>query len=187
MRGPGLALCFVVVLRMLNPPLAGAGEDVVQAQAETDWPVMIAQLRQQLQQHPGHKTTRQQLAIAHNNYAISLTNQGRVGEAVQQLQQAITLEPSNTQFRTNLARIHIQAAQVAYQAHQIQEAKDAIARALALNPQEAAAYVLLGEIEYNSQRLKEAKAAWQQALAIDASLTDVAEKLERLKQELVTA
>jgi len=165
-------------------PTWGEASEQVSAEAQPDWPTVIAQLRQQLDQMPGQATTRKQLAIAYNNYAVSLADQGRLIEATQQLQEAIRIDPSNSQFHTNLVRLELQAAQLAYQAYQREQAKEAIHRALAVDPNSADAYVLLGEIEYHSQRLKEAKAAWQTALAIDPSLTEVRKKLEQLNQEL---
>lgn len=144
----------------------------------------IAQLRQQLYRMPGHAHTRQQLAIALNNHAISLSNQGQYLEAEQYLEEAMRTDGGNAQFKQNLIAIHLQEAQAAYQAKRLNDARASLTEALALDPSNAQANVLLGEIEYNSQRLKEAQRAWEAAVAGDPSLTDVAEKLARLKQEL---
>jgi tetratricopeptide (TPR) repeat protein len=133
---------------------------------------------------PGHANTRQQLAIALNNYAITLSTQGDYLEAGRYLEEAIHTDTGNTQFQHNLVMVHLQAAQTAYQAKRFTDARTKLAEALALEPTHAQANVLLGELEYNSQHLKEAQRAWEIAIATDPTLTDVAEKLQRLKQEL---
>ncbi|MBI3312100.1 MAG: tetratricopeptide repeat protein, partial [Candidatus Omnitrophica bacterium] len=151
--------------------------------SDPDWPLVIAKLRQQMDGMPERTAVRQQLAIAHNNYAVSLADQGLLDDAIRQLQEAVRLEPSNVEFRKNLALIHLKSAQAAYQAHHAQRAKQALDRAIAIAPDLAPSYVLLGELEYTSQRLKEAEAAWQKAVALDPTLTDVKKKLDRLAQE----
>ena len=168
------------------PPLAWAESQEVVTLDEPgpDWPVVITQLRQQLDHLPGHAATRKQLAIAYNNYGISLAEQGQWTVAVAQLEEAMRIDTSDAKFQTNLARIYLQQANLLYEAHQAEDAKAAISKATALAPQEANAYALLGELEYYSQHLKEAKAAWERALALDPNLEDVRKKLEQLNQEL---
>ncbi|MFB3079243.1 MAG: hypothetical protein ACE1Y4_14690, partial [Lysobacterales bacterium] len=43
--------------------------------AQENWPAMIQTLKQQVRSNPGDKNLRNQLAIAHNNYAMALGNQ----------------------------------------------------------------------------------------------------------------
>ena len=173
---------LLTALLLIGASVTQAAENA--AQDKTDWPVLISQLRQQLDRMPGHAATRQQLAVAYNNYAVTLANQRRFPEAAQALAESIRLEPSDPQFRGNLALIHVQEAQLLYQGNRGKDAKQVLQQALAVNPKEASAYELLGEIEYNSEHLKQAKAAWEQALAINPNLLKVTEKLDRLKQEL---
>lgn len=155
-----------------------------EAKAETDWPAMIAQLRQQVDYLPENADTRHQLAVAYNNYAVTLADQNSFSDSIRQLQEAVRLEPDDAQFQTNLALIHLRAAQAAYQNQRVAEAKTLVAEAIKIAPQQADAYTLLGEIEYHSQRLKEAKAAWDQAVKLNPALDVVQEKLKRLNQEL---
>lgn len=154
------------------------------AALDPDWTAMIAQLRESLMRTPEHAETRRQLAIAYNNYGITLANRNQFKDAETQLQEAIKLDPADAQFTQNLAKVHLREADAFYEAHQMTDARAAITKVLALNPEEASAYILLGELEYNNQRLKEAKAAWTKALALDANRQDVREKLDRLNQEL---
>ena len=181
---PRHASVWVWMLLAVIGPTPAATPEQDAAESQPNWPVVIAQLRQQLDRMPGSAHLHQQLAVAHNNYGVSLGEHGRLTEATQQLEEAVRLDPSNSQFRHNLAALHLQAAHAAYRAHQTQGAKEAIDRALTAEPTTAEAYALLGEIEYNSQRLKEAKAAWQQALAMNPSLEDVRQRLGQITQEL---
>jgi len=154
-----------------------------QAEGE-DWPVVISQLQQELYRRPGHLHTRQQLAVAHNNYGVSLGNQGRWSQAVQELQEALRLDDANGQAKNNLSRIHLNQAHDAFKRHEVTEALAAVEQSLALNPELAQAYALRGEIEYGRQRLKEAKAAWARALELDPSQLELAERLARVTEEL---
>lgn len=161
-----------------------AGQGAAGTDEEKDWPSVILKLRQQLERTPGFAATRRQLAVAYNNYGVSLSNQGRISDAIQQLGEALRLDPGNLQVRTNLARVQLQAAQAAYQINQFQEAREILDQVLALDPKSAEAYFLIGEIAYHNQRLKEAKAAWQQAMALNPSFEPAKEQLGRLEQEL---
>ncbi len=79
MRLKRIILCAAVAGGLLAP-LALAENQA--APDTTDWPTMIARLQQDLQRQPGLARTRQQLAIAYNNYGVSLGNEGRWDTAV---------------------------------------------------------------------------------------------------------
>jgi len=171
--------------------LMGGGSAAAQRQqveeeepASHDWPVLIAQLRQEVQRRPGLAHPREQLAIAYNNYGVSLSDAGQWDVAVSQLQEAIRLDPKNERFRQNLANVYLNQAQTLSESHRETEALGLITKALELNPALAGGYLLLGEIEYGRQRLKEAKAAWERALTLDPTNTVLAERLGQLQQEL---
>lgn len=173
----GLLLGIVVAAAQ-----ARAAEE--QTDPAQDWPAEISRLEDQLDDFPNHAPLRQQLAIAYNNYAVTLATQGQLPEAARQLEEAVRTDPENVQLKQNLAMMHVQAAQEAYQKHQIPRAKEAIREALSANPNSAEAYGLLGEIEYNSQRLKEAKTAWQKALQLQPDFEQVKQRLAQLNQEM---
>ncbi|MBI4341394.1 MAG: alpha/beta fold hydrolase [Candidatus Omnitrophica bacterium] len=154
------------------------------ATEETDWPTVIARLQQEVQQRPGLAHTRQQLAIAYNNYGVVLGNEGQWEQAVRQLQEAVQLDPANTQAKENLSRIYLNRAHEAYQQRRFPDALSAIELALQANPELAQAYALRGELEYNQQKLKEAKASWEQALKLDPSQPEIGKRLEQVTQEL---
>jgi len=173
-------LIIVLLLSAAGWPQAVAAE----TQTDTDWPTVIAQLQQELYRRPGHAYTRQQLAIAHNNYGVGLGDEGKWDLAIQQLREAVRLDASNAQARNNLSRIHLNRAHDAAQRHQTQEALQAIDEALALAPDLAQAYALRGEIQYQSQKLKDAKTSWQRSLELDPAQAELKKRLDQLTQEL---
>ena len=168
----------------LGPGLLFA-EPKESAQDPMDWPAVITKLRGELHDRPGFARTRQQLATAYNNYGVQLAEEGQWDLAQTQLQEAISLDGVNSQFRQNLANIYLRQGQQHYQDRQPREAREAAERALQANPSLAQAYALIGQIEYEDQRLKEARVAWQQAVELDPNLTELAGKLAQLNEELL--
>jgi hypothetical protein len=149
-----------------------------------DWPATITRLRSEYHDNPGLTRTRDQLAIAYNNYGVSLSEQGLWELAARQLQEAILLDRDNASFKKNLANVYLNQGKEAHDGHATNEALAAVERALELDPNFAYAYALLGEIEYGRQRLKEAKAAWQRAVELDPSQPNLAERLTQVTEEL---
>ncbi|MDP3703573.1 MAG: peptidase MA family metallohydrolase [Candidatus Omnitrophota bacterium] len=176
-------LQIVIAWLLLMAPVWAADQQG-EKREEKDWPVLIAQLRQEVQRRPGLAHPREQLAIAYNNYGVSLSDVGQWEPAIAQLREAIRMDPQNQQYRQNLANVFINQAQKLHENHQDNEALSVIAQALELHPSSAGAHQLLGEIEYGRQQLKEAKVAWERALALDPANTVLAERLAQLANEL---
>ena len=174
------------VLALLASLLLGSAEGAWSAddEPEPEWSVLIAKLRQETYQRPGHAETRHQLAVAYNNYGVTLGKQGQWELAEEQLQEAMKIDAANRQFRENLSYLYLNQAHAAYQQHHIVEATSAIEKALSFNPTSAPAYHLRGDIEYDRQNLKQAKAMWQRSLALDPSQAELAKRLEQLSREL---
>jgi len=179
----GLPVLICLAMSSGTGPLL-AEETGTGTTSTTDWPTVISQLQQEVYRRPGFANVRQQLAIAHNNYGVQLSEQGQWESAAQELEEAVRLDAANASFRTNLANLYLSQAAGQRQGHEEEAALDAIDKALAVNPDLARAYVLKGDIEYGRQRLKEAKAAWEQAVQLDPSLQDVAKRLQQVTQEL---
>ncbi len=179
-RRPGrfllLALCAGACL---TSAAARAADD------EPNWPDVIAQLRRDASSSYPASRTRQQLAVALNNYGIQLGEQGKWALATDHLQEAIRLQPDDPKLRQNLATLYVNHAHAQYQERA--PARDVLRlldEALTLNPDLVEAYVLKGEVHYGAQQLKEAKVAWEEAQQRDAGRPDVEERLARLQQEL---
>ena len=176
----------VMLIAWLCLPWPGvwADADAAPDPEPADWPSTIARLQQQAQLHPGLAHARQQLATAYNNYGVSLGQQGQWELAARQLEEAIRLDDGNQQFLENLSNSYLHQAHDAYQQQRLTEAAEVAEKALALTPESAQAYSLLGEIEYARQRLKEAKAAWQRAVELDPNQPTVAKRLQQVSEEL---
>lgn len=153
-------------------------------QGATDWPVVIARLRQDVQQRPGLTSLRQQLAIALNNYGVQLAEESAWDQAKGQFQEAMRIDSANAQFPKNLASVYLSQAHDDYEHHRTREAAAAAEQAAVLDPSLAHAYVLLGNIEYDNQQLVKAKTAWQKAIQLDPALEDVTERLKQVSEEL---
>ena len=167
--------------------LAALAPAAAWAEAEpdnTDWPTVISRLQHTAYERPGTASVREQLALAYNNYGVSLGNQRQWGLAAQQLQEALRLEGNNAQFQSNLANIYLNQAYEAYQQHQLVQALGAVDEAVKLNPNLASGFALLGEIQYARQQLKEAKGSWERALELDPSMVEIRPRLARVREEL---
>ena len=175
----------LVAVAVLSLPCARArAADVAPESQEPNWPSIITRLRQELYDEPGQARARQQLAIAYNNYAIRLSEQGSWELAERQLDEALRLDGGNQQLHKNLANIYLGQAQAAYERQAVSDALAAIEQALKHDPGLASGYALLGGIEYDRQRLKEAKAAWQRAAELDPAQPDVQKRLQQVTEEL---
>jgi tetratricopeptide (TPR) repeat protein len=160
-----------------------AAEAPTEPRETADWPAVIARLEDELDARP-FPQLQQQLAIAYNNYGVSLGERGEWDLAARQLQEAVRLDADNPQFLYNLSNAYLNQAYLAYQQHRLNDAAELLEQVIALNPKVAQAYVLLGEVEYGRQRLKEAKAAWARALALDPSQPELAHRLTQVTEEL---
>ena len=170
------------VLVLVIPPLA----------AQEDWPAAIQLLKKQVRSDRGDENARNQLAIAHNNYAMALGKEKKWEEATSQMEEALRLDRQNARFKENLSLVHLNHAHQLYQepdsTHSYQsyrhlKAKGLVEKALRVNSKLAPAYVLLGDIEYDNQQLPRAKLAWQKAQRLDPALKGLASRLDRLGRE----
>ena len=160
--------------------------------AQENWPAMIQTLKQQVRSNPGDKNLRNQLAIAHNNYAMALGNQKKWEEATRQMEEVLRLDRQNARFKENLSLVHLNHAYQLYQepsrTHSYQsyrhlKAKGLVEKALRLNSKLAPAYVLLGDIEYDNQQLPKAERAWEKAQKLDPHMNGLASRLDRVDRE----
>ncbi len=160
--------------------------------AQENWPAVIQTLKQQVRSNQGDENLRNQLAIAHNNYAMALGNQKKWEEATRQMEEALRLDRQNTRFKENLSLVHLNHAYQLYQepsrTHSYQsyrhlKAKGLVEKALRLNSKLAPAYVLLGDIEYDNQQLPKAERSWKKAQKLDPRMNGLASRLDRVGRE----
>jgi len=160
--------------------------------AQDNWPATIKRLKQQVRSYPRDKNLRNQLAVAHNNYAMALGNEKKWEEATSQMEEALQLDRRNASFKENLSLVYLNYAhqlhqeptrERSYQNYRHREAKKLVQKALRLNSKLALAYVLLGDIEYENQQLPKAQLAWQKAQRLDPRMTGLASRLDRVGRE----
>ncbi len=160
--------------------------------AQENWSAMIQTLKQQVRNNRGDENLRNQLAIAHNNYAMALGNEKKWEDATRQMEEAVRLDRQNARFKKNLSLVHLNHAfqlyqepsrTHSYQSYRHLKAKGLVEKALRLNSKLAPAYVLLGDIEYNNQQLPKAELAWQRAQRLDPAINGLAGRLDRVGRE----
>jgi len=99
-------------------------------------------------------------AQAHNNLGGSLLVQGRIDEAIEQLQEALRLDPDHAEAHSNLGVALARRGRGA-------EAIEQYRKSLALDPRQMQAYSNLGNALLQQGLVKEAIAQFDQGLAID--------------------
>ncbi len=161
-------------------------------EAQEDWPAVIQTLQQQVRSNRGDENLRNQLAVAHNNYAMALGHQKKWEEATRQMEEALRLDRHNTRFKENLGLVYLNHAYQLYQepnrTHSYQsyrhlKAKGLVEKALRSNSKLAQAYLLLGDIEYDNQQLPKAERAWKKAQNLDPHMNGLASRLDRVDRE----
>ncbi len=100
-----LILTLLGVLVLIVPRLA----------AQENWPAVIQTLKQQIRSNRGDQNLQNQLAIAHNNYVMTLGNQKKWEEATRQMEEALRLDRQNTRFKEHLSLVHLNHAYQLYQ------------------------------------------------------------------------
>jgi tetratricopeptide (TPR) repeat protein len=158
---------------------------LVNAAYAEDWPAII----RELERRPSSPEGKQQLAVAYNNHAMELSNDGQFSEAEAQLKTALKHDAKNTQLQHNLSVVLLNHAVNILQDRRQSSRGSAIkAKALAqqslrYNRNAAEPYVLLGDIEYDSQQLERAKRAWEKAKRLNPSLPGLDERMQKLQSE----
>ncbi len=150
-----------------------------------DWPRVIHELKRL----PATPRQRQQLSVAHNNYAIELMNQREWNQAAIELQRAVALDGESRKLKKNLAVVYVNQVNELRQDRRGRsrgshvELQRLLQEALRHDPQSAAAYLLIGDIEYDRQQLTQAKSAWETAQRLDPTLPQIDERLQKLSVE----
>ena len=156
-----------------------------QATLAEDWPRIIENLKRGASSRQG----KQQLAVAYNNYAIELSDQGSWSQAESELERAVAIDADNDQFKQNLSIIYLNHATSIRQDRRASDrgtdvkSKTLVQQALRFNPQSADAYAILGDIAYDSQQLADAKSAWDKAKQLAPSMNSIDDRLNKLNAE----
>ena len=105
-------------------------------------------------------------SVAHSKLGHALHDQGRLDEAVAQLEKALEINPGDAEFHYNLGNAFLQ------QGH-VEEAIARYQKALEINPDYAEAHNNLGDAFRQQGRMEEAIAHYQRALEIKPDYAEV--------------
>ena len=114
-------------------------------------------------------------AIKRNNFGAELLNQGRLEEAVTEVQRAVELDPGYAAAHLNLGYLYDRLGR-------IEEAIAQYRKVIELEPGSLLAHNNLGVLYDKTGRYDEAIAAFDQALRIDASDATARKNLENAKK-----
>jgi len=107
-------------------------------------------------------------SAALNNWSVSLVKEKRLAEARTGLEDAVNIEPGSVVFRNNLGVIYFLLGQ-------LNNAEIELNKAYALDPENTAVCINLGDISYLKKDVKRAIDLYKQVGSFDV-LTEVAEQ-----------
>ena len=174
----GLKLLILACLVLL--PIKSAAVDLAQ----------IQELEKAVLANPTNSGTVAALVKAYNDAAVELANQQQWQQAEDYLNKGLVLSPSSTFIIANLANVYFEHAYDLFQKPQQHysndnhhDAQELAKKAIALDPKNINAYILLGDINYMNQQMTEAKYAWTQAAALVPDNQPIQERLAKITRE----
>jgi tetratricopeptide (TPR) repeat protein len=96
-----------------------------------------------------------------NNLGNQLLTDGKIEQAIDEFNKAVSLDPSNAKFHANLGRAYKQQGRLA-------DAEAALGNALSNAPEEDQYYFLLGEVKFEQGDLESAIDNYAKALGLDS-------------------
>lgn len=178
-----IVLLLVVPLNLRAVPIPTDAQNY-------NWQQILQEAERDYNKNPNSET-KSKLATAYNNYGLLFAHKGEWVHAEAYLNKALQIDPEAEAIKQNLSRIYFEHAYALYQdknrtyytnyAHQ--DAKNLLNKAIALNPANVNAYLLLGDIEYMNQQMSAAKRAWEKAAALVPSNQQLQDRLEQISRE----
>lgn len=155
----------------------------IEALNKNEYTQAIDYFKQSLEIMPDNDTIKKNLAVAHNNYAIYLNEQGKRQDAKESLYEAIEMEKDNAAYKDNLANIISALASEYYKNGNYELAIREIKESLALKPRHIPGLILLGQIYYQTQELESAEKTWKKAYSYAPKNKELKRMLTKLKDE----
>ena len=116
-------------------------------------------------------------SLNHMNEGVAYAEAKRFSEAIESLERATVLDPSNDQAYSNLAIVHMES-------HSYAAAKNALEHAIAVNGEDAGYHEKLGSVLIELKDWKAAKASLEKSLELNPGLFKAHFKLARVHEEL---
>ncbi len=167
-------------------------QDPNAASAQLDyWPPVIQKLEAAHGENPLDTQITTSLANAYNNYGVLLAQNKQWRQAEDYMQQAIAISTNPAPIKKNLSNIYfVQANELyaaktdaAYTRYMHDQVKQLASQAIAQDPTNTNALLLLGDVEYMDQQMTEAQQAWQQAAALLPNNQAVQQRLAQITRE----
>lgn len=111
------------------------------------------------------------------NRGVIAARQKQYIEAIEELEKATAVDPSNEQAFWNLALVHMET-------QKLDAARGDLQKAIAINPQRGIYHYQLGTVAQQQQHWDEAKQAFEAAIRVDQSLFKAYFKLGQVLEEL---
>ncbi len=198
-----MILKIISVLLLLLMPINANGDTSIsdasgmpinpQTSDPNYWPPKIAELQTLYAQNPQNTQVASALANAYNNYGVLLAQNKQWSDAQSYLQQAISISPNPEPIRKNLSNIYYEQGlemykdrSGAYSTYTAHNAEQIAQQAIALNPQNANAYLLLGDVNYMEQNMPAAQHAWEQAAQLLPDNQQIQQRLAQINRETTT-
>ncbi len=182
-----LKIFLIFFLPFLFLPNAFAGENHnqkgIEALNNKEYKEAIGQFRLALNQFPQKEIIKKNLAIAYNNYALKLDEEGKAVEAINVLEKALELQETPLLFK-NITALCVNQGYEYFQNKKYREAENFLKQALSYKKDNSNALFLLGNVYYDTQKMKKAKECWQRSLEIDPEQKGVKQRLDKILEEI---
>lgn len=187
-----LSIIFIILLLLAPVRIAAEiSNDHGAASIEQDWPSIIQELETANIKNPNNPGIVDSLANAYNNYGLILAEQKQWQSAISYLQDAVNTKPSSVAIKKNLSAIYFSYAyesylnypETNYSSYRYAQAKQLCTQALALNPNNINALILLGDIEYINQNLDAALNTWKRGAKIELDNPAINDRITRITRE----
>lgn len=151
--------------------------------SEKDWYQAIQNERLALKNDPGNEIIKKQLSTYYNNHGLEYAEKERYDLAKDHIRGALKYTPDSDIIETNLYNIILKEADSCYKNNNDYKALNLAREAISLMPDNATAYIFLGNIYYQQDNFKDALISWNKALKINPENKTLQTRIEKLKRE----
>ncbi|MFH0733016.1 MAG: tetratricopeptide repeat protein [Candidatus Omnitrophota bacterium] len=136
------------------------------------------------EKNPTNPMFSEQLAVLYNNYAMSLAKNDRYDLALPNFKEGLKIAPDSPELKQNLYYTTMNEAAKCLRANRKQESINFAKDCIAFDPNNAEAYMFLGDFYYAANDLNEAIQYWDKALTLQPQSVELKQMMEKAKREL---